>query len=806
MPSEYNFNEIETRWQEAWEKESAFAASDDPARKKFYVLIEFPYPSGEGLHVGHPRSYTALDLVARKRRMEGYNVLFPIGWDAFGLPTENFAIKTGQHPRIVTEKNINRFRSQLKRLGFSFDWAREINTTDPGYYRWTQWIFLKLWEHGLAYKHEMPVNWCESCKVGLANEEVVGGVCERCGGNVIRKSRRQWMLRITRYAERLLEDLDTINFLDKIKTQQSNWIGRSTGAEIDFPIEGPSDQTMRVFTTRPDTLFGVTYMVLAPEHPLVEALLPRAGNRLEIEAYCEAAARKSDFERAEVAKEITGVEMRGVQARNPANGKTIPIWIADYVLSSYGTGAIMAVPGHDERDWRFARKYGLPVVEVISGGDIEKAAFTEIDQGVLVNSGPLDGLKPAEAIERMTEIVEARGYGMRSVQYRLRDWVFSRQRYWGEPIPMIDCPSCGWVPIPEEELPLELPQVEQYRTTDSGESPLAQLTDWVNTTCPKCGTAARRETDTMPQWAGSSWYFLRFVDPHNTQALAARDKLEYWTPVDWYNGGMEHTTLHLLYSRFWHKFLFDIGVVPTSEPYRRRTSHGLILGENGEKMSKSRGNVVNPDDMVEKYGADAFRLYEVFMGPFDQPIPWSTHGLIGMSRFLQRVWDLQEKVSWESAASAETCRMVHRTIKQVGERIETLKFNTAVASLMTLANYFSSLDEIPREEWMLFLRLLAPFTPHITEELWARLGHAERIARQPWPDFDPEQAAEEEIEIPIQVNGKLRAKFRAPVDWEDGQIESRAREEVLGHLEGKQIRKVIVVRRGERNLVNFVVG
>jgi leucyl-tRNA synthetase len=806
MAAEYNFSEIETRWQRKWEQEQPFAASDDPALEKFYVLIEFPYPSGEGLHVGHPRSYTALDVVARKRRMEGYNVLFPIGWDAFGLPTENFAIKTGKHPRVVTESNINRFRKQLKRLGFSFDWSREINTTDPEYYRWTQWIFLKLWKHGLAYKTEMPVNWCESCKVGLANEEVVGGVCERCGGNVVRKSRSQWMLRITRYAERLLDDLKTVDFLEKIKIQQTNWIGRSTGAEIDFPIQSMPDRSMRVFTTRPDTLFGVTYMVLAPEHPLVEELLPRSSNPGEIEEYREAAAHKSDFERTEVAKEITGVEMKGVYARNPATGEQIPIWVADYVLISYGTGAIMAVPGHDERDWRFARKYGLPIVEVISGGNIEEAAFTEIDQGILVNSGPLNGLTPDVAIQRMTDIVESEGYGKKSVQYRLRDWVFSRQRYWGEPIPMVDCPSCGWVPVPEDELPLKLPQVEQYRTTESGESPLALLTEWVNTTCPKCGEPAMRETDTMPQWAGSSWYFLRYADPHNDQALAARDKLEYWTPVDWYNGGMEHTTLHLLYSRFWHKFLFDIGVVPTSEPYLRRTSHGLILGENGEKMSKSRGNVVNPDVMVGKYGADAFRLYEVFMGPFDQPIPWSTQGLIGMSRFLQRVWDLQEKVSWEAPGSAETSRIVHQTIKQVGERIESLKFNTAVAALMTLANYFSSLEEIPREDWMIFLRLMSPFTPHVAEELWARLGHADQVSLQSWPAFDPALAAEDEIEIPIQINGKLRAKFRAAADLEDDEIRSRAHDEVAGHLEGRQVRKVIVVRRGDRNLVNFVVS
>ncbi|MFZ0427678.1 MAG: leucine--tRNA ligase [Acidobacteriota bacterium] len=806
MPSEYNPSEIEARWQQRWEQQNLFRAEDDPARRKFYVLIEFPYPSGEGLHVGHPRSYTALDLVARKRRMEGYNVLFPIGWDAFGLPTENFAIKTGQHPRVVTEANINRFRAQLKRLGFSFDWSREINTTDPEYYRWTQWIFLRLWEHGLAYKNEMPVNWCESCKVGLANEEVVGGVCERCGGNVVRKNRSQWMLRITDYAERLLEDLNTVDFLDKIKVQQANWIGRSTGAEIDFPIDGFPERSMRVFTTRPDTLFGVTYMVLAPEHPLVDELQPRATNPDEVREYREAAARKSDFERTEVSKEVTGVELRGIRARNPATGETIPIWIADYVLISYGTGAIMAVPGHDDRDWRFARKYDLPIVEVISGGDVETAAFTDIDRGTLVNSGPLDGLSPEVAIRRMTEIVEAEGYGQSSVQFRLRDWVFSRQRYWGEPIPMIDCPACGWVPVPDEQLPLELPPLEEYRTTESGESPLALLTDWVNTTCPKCGGAARRETDTMPQWAGSSWYFLRYVDPHNDEALAARDKLDYWTPVDWYNGGMEHTTLHLLYSRFWHKFLFDIGVVPTAEPYLRRTSHGLILGENDEKMSKSRGNVVNPDVMVAKYGADAFRLYEVFMGPFDQPIPWSTQGLIGMSRFLQRVWDLQEKVSWEASASAETGRIVHQTIKQVGERIESLKFNTAVAALMTLANHFSALQAMPRDHWQIFLRLLAPFTPHLAEELWARLGHAESVSLQPWPEFDPAQAAENEIEIPVQVNGKLRGRIRAEVEFPDDEIEALARLEVAGHLEGRQVRKVIVVRRGDRNLVNFVVS
>ncbi len=804
MASVYRFEEIEFKWQRRWEESNLFAAEDDPARRKFYVLIEFPYPSGEGLHVGHPRSYTALDVVARKRRMEGYNVLYPIGWDAFGLPTENFAIKAGRHPRGVTERNINRFREQLQRLGFSFDWSREVNTTDPGYYRWTQWIFLKLWEHGLAYKAEIPVNWCESCKVGLANEEVVAGACERCGGSVVRRSRSQWMLRITRYAERLLADLETVDFLDKIKAQQTNWIGRSTGAEVDFPIEGHAGKRMRVFTTRPDTLFGVTYMVLAPEHPLVEELLRSAQNPDEIRAYRDAAVRKSDFERTEMAKEVTGIEMRGVLALNPATGTTIPIWIADYVLATYGTGAIMAVPGHDERDWRFARKYGLPIVEVISGGNIDEAAFTEIDRGILVNSGPLDGLAPADAIRKMTEIVEREGYGTASVQYRLRDWVFSRQRYWGEPIPMVDCATCGWVALPEEALPLELPEIKEYRTTDEGESPLALLEHWVRTSCPRCGGPARRETDTMPQWAGSSWYFLRYAAPRNDRELASREKLEYWTPVDWYNGGMEHTTLHLLYSRFWHKFLYDIGVVPTPEPYLRRTSHGLVLGENGEKMSKSRGNVVNPDEMVGGYGADAFRLYEMFMGPFDQPIPWSTQGLVGMSRFLQRVWDMRDRVSAEAALDPETSRLVHQTIRQVSDRIETLRFNTAIAALMTLANRFGSLERIRREDWERFLLLLGPFAPHLAEELWSRLGRSEFIAFQPWPHYDPELAAEPEVEVPVQVNGKLRGKVRVPADLEEAEIERLAGGEVAGYLKGKTILKTVTVRKSDRVLVNFV--
>ena len=849
MPSTaYNFNEIEQKWQRYWEEKQSFRAAGpgdpdfEPGKPKYYVLIEFPYPSGEGLHVGHPRSYTALDVVARKRRMEGYNVLYPIGWDAFGLPTENYAIKTGQHPRSVTVKNVANFRRQLKRLGFSFDWSREVDTTDPAYYKWTQWIFLKLFEKGLAYKAEIPINWCSSCKVGLANEEVVGGECERCGGAVVRRMRKQWMLRITAYAERLLADLDTVDYLEKIKMQQRNWIGRSTGAEVEFPIIQPcegsykpsqgSTETMRIFTTRPDTLFGVTYMVLAPEHPLVGQLLPRCENAAEVRAYIEAAGRKSDFERTEVAKEVTGVEMKGIRVLNPATKKEVPVWVADYVLISYGTGAIMAVPGHDERDWRFARKYGLPVIEVIFGGNVAEAAFTEIEKGTLVNSGPLNGLRPDQAIVKMTEIVEREGYGAASVQYKLRDWVFSRQRYWGEPIPLVDCPKCGWAPLPESALPLTLPEVEQYQTSATGESPLALITDWVNTPCPKCGGPAKRETDTMPQWAGSSWYFLRYTDPQNDRALASRERLDYWTPVDWYNGGMEHTTLHLLYSRFWHKFLYDIGVVPTSEPYKKRTSHGLVLGENGEKMSKSRGNVVNPDEMVEKFGADAFRLYEMFMGAFDQPIPWSTSGLNGMSRFLWRVWELQDKVAPDAGGSdeitgstgcsstdqlhpvnpSESCpnkvsqttdRLLHQTIKQVGERVESMKFNTAIAALMTLANEFGSQERIRKDHWETFLTLLAPFAPHIAEELWQTLGHDRSLAHEPWPKFDPAMLQEDEIEIPVQVNGKLRSKVRVPADADQQKIReiALADERTQISMAGKPVKKVIIVPGRMVNIV-----
>ncbi len=822
----YDFAAIEKKWQDRWEAAGTFNASGDTSLPKYYVLIEFPYPSGEGLHVGHPRSYTALDAVARKRRMEGYNVLYPIGWDAFGLPAENFAIKTGRHPREVTRRNIGRFREQLKRLGLSFDWSREVDTTDPAYYRWTQWIFLKLFEKGLAYKDRIPINWCGSCRAGLANEEVVGGACERCGSSVTRKVRSQWMLRSTAYAERLLADLDTVDYLERIKTQQRNWIGRSTGAECEFPVvtdgggEGASaDRSMRIFTTRPDTLFGVTYMVLAPEHPLVEELLPTCSNAEEVRAYVEAAAGKSDFERTEVAKDVTGVEMKGVRALNPATGSEIPVWIADYVLISYGTGAIMAVPGHDERDWRFARRYGLPVVEVISGGDVEKEAFVDIERGTLVNSGPLDGLRPDEAIVKMTEIVESAGYGRASVQYRLRDWVFSRQRYWGEPIPLVDCPKCGWVALAESELPLVLPEVERYEPSGAGDSPLAQVADWVNTTCPACGGPARRAPAPMPQWAGSSWYFLRYADPHNDKELASQEALRYWTPVDWYNGGMEHTTLHLLYSRFWHKFLYDIGVVPTSEPYARRTSHGLVLGEGGEKMSKSRGNVVNPDEMVDEYGADAFRLYEMFMGAFDQPIPWSTEGLKGMRRFLRRVWDMREKVAPDAEAGAATTRAIHQTIRAVGERVEAMKFNTAIAALMELGNRFGQIESIAKADWERFVLLLAPFAPHLAEELWELAGHAgtfrpdtidpanvraDTLAREKWPEFDPAKAAEDEVEIPVQVNGKLRAKVTVAADAAEDDVKAKALAAVAKHVEGKDIKKVIYVCRGEKKLVSVV--
>jgi len=799
----YDFNEAEKKWQDIWEKENAFKALDDSSRPKYYVLVEFPYPSGEGLHIGHPRSYVALDIVARKRRMEGYNVLYPMGWDAFGLPTENYAIKTGQNPRNITQKNITSFKKTMKRLGLSFDWLREINTTEPGYYKWTQWIFLKMWEHGLAYKLEIPVNWCESCKVGLANEEVVGGCCERCGSEVSLRKKQQWMLRITAYAERLLNDLDTVDYLPKIKTQQVNWIGRSEGAEINFSILHPAKGNITVFTTRPDTLYGVTYLVLSPDHELVKTLLPFCTNRDEVIDYIEKTDRIVSFEYDDSIREMTGVQVNGIQALNPVNKREIPVWISDYVLSTYGTGAIMAVPGHDDRDWRFASQYGLPVIEVVSGGDIEKEAYTKIDTGVMVNSGPLDGLSPANAIEKIMTIIQEEGYGRPQVHYKLRDWVFSRQRFWGEPIPMIRCEKCGWVPVPESELPLELPEIESYQQTATGESPLAEIEDWVNTRCPVCEGPAKRETDTMPQWAGSSWYYLRYCDPENEENLADREKLDYWNPVDWYNGGMEHTTLHLLYSRFWHKFLYDIGIVSTHEPYLKRTSHGMILGENGEKMSKSRGNVINPDDILNEYGADALRLYEVFMGDYDKPIPWSTNGLVGMSRFLQRIWKLQNKISY-TEPDHQTTRLLHRTIRDVGDRVENMKFNTAVSSLMEMANHFGGLDSVNLEQWEIFLRLLAPFAPYISEELWEKLGKSDLLCTQFWPVYDASQVSGEIREVPVQVNGKLRSRISLSESATEDEIRKQALDAVSSYIQEEPVRRVIVAGGKSSKIVNIV--
>ena len=733
MSKQYNPAEIEGKWQRIWEESGAFRAQDDFTKPKFYPLIEFPYPSGAGLHVGHPRSNTAMDIIARMRRMQGYNVLFPIGWDAFGLPTENFAIKMHQQPAAITAKNIDRFRSQLKMLGFSFDYSREVNTTDPSYYKWTQWIFLQLYKAGLAYKTEMPINWCTSCKCGLANEEVVNGVCERCGSEVVRKVKSQWMLRITAYAQKLLDGLDDLDFIERVKTQQRNWIGRSEGAEVDFKL-ADGKHVVRVYTTRPDTLFGATYMVLSPEHKLVNELKSEITNWDAVVQYREAAARKSDFERTELNRDKTGVPLEGIKAINPLNGAEIPVWISDYVLASYGTGAIMAVPAHDERDWAFARKFNLPIIEVVAGGDVEKEAFTDIATGTLVNSGFLNGLSVAEAKKRVIQYIEDNGLGERKVNFKLRDWVFSRQRYWGEPIPMVYCEKCGWVPVPEDQLPVRLPEVEHYEPIDTGESPLSVIDDWVNTTCPHCGGPARRETDTMPQWAGSSWYFLRYIDPHNDKCIADPDKLKYWLPVDWYNGGMEHTTLHLLYSRFWHHFLYDIGVVPTPEPYAKRTSHGMILGEDGEKMSKSRGNVINPDDIVKKMGADAFRLYEMFMGAFDQAIPWSTDGAYGCRRFLDRVWRLQDMLV-EGGESSDMRQALHQTIKKVSEDYERMKFNTAIAQMMTLVNAFFQKGQITTAELKVLLKLLNPVAPHITEEMWQQNGFGAAAASSELADI-----------------------------------------------------------------------
>lgn len=799
---EYNPKEIEKKWQDRWEKEGTFHASEDKTKPKYYALIEFPYPSGQGLHVGHPRPYTALDIVARKRRMEGYNVLYPIGWDAFGLPTENYAIKNKIHPKVVTERNVARFKSQLQALGLSFDWSREVNTTDPEYYKWTQWIFLKLFEKGLAYKKETAINWCTECKVGLANEEVVNGVCERCGSEVVRKVKNQWMLKITEYAERLINDLDLVDYIERVKIQQKNWIGRSEGMEVDFKTtEG---NTLRVYTTRPDTLFGVTYMVISPEHPVVEEWKDRITNFSAVEEYRNYASKKSDFERTEIAKEKTGVPLEGIKAVNPVNGKQIPIWVSDYVLMSYGTGAIMAVPGHDTRDWEFAKRFDLPIIEVVAGGSVEEAAFTEIESGTLVNSDFLNGLDVARAKKKISDWLEEKGLGERKTNYKLRDWVFSRQRYWGEPIPLVYCETCGWVPVPEEQLPLMLPEVESYEPTDTGESPLANIRDWVETTCPKCGGKAERETDTMPQWAGSSWYFLRYTDPHNPKELASKENLDYWTSIDWYNGGMEHTTLHLLYSRFWHKFLYDCGIVPTPEPYQKRTSHGMILGENGEKMSKSRGNVVNPDDIVNEYGADTLRLYEMFIGDFEKSVPWSQNGVKGCRRFLDRVWRLQGSLVDGKAYSKELEINMHKTIKKVTHDFENLKFNTAIAALMSLLNDFNSIARVNRAEMRTFLILLSPVAPHISEELWEALGFEGMLNQQPWPGWDEARTIEDQIEIAIQMNGKLREKICVPSGLDKEQTEEAALKDdkVIAVLEGKTVVKVIAV---PGKLVNIVV-
>ncbi len=803
MASTYDFHAIEKKWQDKWEETGVFHAKQDFTLPKYYCLVEFPYPSGQGLHVGHPRSYTALDIIARKKRLEGYNVLYPMGWDAFGLPTENYAIKNHIHPEIVTRDNVAHFKQQLQSLGFSFDWSREVNTTDPSYYKWTQWIFLQLFKEGLAYKKEMAVNWCTSCKCVLANEEVVNGVCERCGSEVIRKVKSQWMLKITEYAQRLVDDLDSLNFIERVKLQQRNWIGRSTGAEVDFT--STCGDKITVYTTRPDTLFGATYMVFAPEHPYVEQWIKegKLTNVDEIRAYQAASARKSDFERSEVNKDKTGVRLQGVAAINPVNNAEIPIFISDYVLVSYGTGAIMAVPAHDTRDWEFAKAFGLPMIEVVQGGDIEKEAFTDCATGVMVNSGFLTGLSVEDAKVKITEWLTEQGKGHQKVNFKLRDWVFSRQRYWGEPIPLVYCEKCGWVPLDESELPLRLPEVDSYEPTDDGESPLAKMTDWVNTTCPHCGSQARRETDTMPQWAGSSWYFLRYCDPHNDEALASKEALAYWTPVDWYNGGMEHTTLHLLYSRFWHKFLYDIGVVPTAEPYQKRTSHGMILGENGEKMSKSRGNVVNPDEIVNDYGADTMRLYEMFIGDFEKAAPWNSASIKGCKRFLDRAWGLQDILTDGDAYRPELDSLMHKTIKKVTGDIDALKANTAIAAMMTLLNRFYELGSVNKAELKTFLLILNPFAPHLTEEMWSVLGFGGVVTDQKWPTYDEAKCKDDEIEIVIQINGKIRAKLTVAADIEaaDAIALAKKNERIVAELEGKNIIKELYVKG---KLVNIV--
>ncbi|MBE6948282.1 MAG: leucine--tRNA ligase [Ruminococcaceae bacterium] len=797
----YEFSKIEKKWQQKWEESKVYAAETNSDKPKFYGLIEFPYPSGDGLHVGHPRPYTAMDIVSRKKKMEGMNVLFPIGFDAFGLPTENYAIKNHMHPRDVTIRNIARFTSQLKMLGYSFDWDRVVDTSDPEYYKWTQWIFLQMFKHGLAYKSGMPVNWCTSCKIVLANEEVVGGVCERCGGEVIKKEKSQWMLGITKYAQRLLDDLDDLDFIERVKTQQRNWIGRSTGAEVDFGTT--AGDTLTVFTTRCDTLFGATYMVIAPEHEVIESWKDKLTNLDAVRAYQAAAAKKSDFERTELAKDKTGVMLEGVKAINPVNGTEIPIFISDYVLATYGTGAIMAVPGHDTRDWEFAKEFGLPIIEVVAGGNVEKEAYTDCDTGIMVNSGFLDGLSVEEAIPRMIQWLTEKGIGHEKVNYKLRDWVFSRQRYWGEPIPIINCPKCGWVPMDEKDLPLTLPDVESYEPTDNGESPLAHMRDWVECTCPKCGGPAEHETDTMPNWAGSSWYFLRYADAHNKEALASKEALDYWTPIDWYNGGMEHTTLHLLYSRFWHKFLYDIGVVPTKEPYMKRTSHGMILGEGGEKMSKSRGNVINPNEIVDAYGADTLRLYIMFIGDFEKAAPWSNTAVKGCKRFLDRVWNLAEnKIDGDDSYSAAHEALVHRTIKKVGEDIENMKFNTAIAALMAMVNEYY--DKKPsRGDIKALLTLLSPFAPHIVEELWEIQGFGGFSVLAQWPSYDEAKMVDKEKEIAVQVNGKMKTTVIVPMDADDDTVYNIVCEnyKIQKAMEGMQVVRKIFVKNKLVNLI-----
>ena len=798
----YNFKEIEKKWQEKWDNEGTFNAKDDYTMKKWYGLIEFPYPSGQGLHVGHPRSYTALDIIARKRRLQGYNVLFPIGFDAFGLPAENYAIKTNVHPKITTAQNIAHFTEQLKSLGFSFDWSRKIDTTDPEYYKWTQWIFIQLYKHGLAYKTTMPINFCTGCKVGLANEEVVNGVCERCGSPVVQKEKSEWMLKITDYAQKLIDDLDDIDFLEKIKVQQKNWIGRSEGAEVNFKIAN-MDKNLTVYTTRPDTLFGATYMVISPEHPILKELEDKIENLDEVQEYQKQASLKSAFERSELNKEKTGVEIKGITAINPLTNKEIPIWISDYVLITYGTGAIMAVPAHDTRDYEFAKKFNLPIVQVVDGEnvDLSKEAFTDVATGKLINSDFLNGLEVAEAKKTVIKYLEDNHIGTKKVNYKLRDWVFSRQRYWGEPIPMVYCEDCGWVPVDEKDLPLRLPEVEEFTPGENGESPLAKQTDWINTTCPHCGKPAKRETDTMPQWAGSSWYYLRYMDPHNDKELASKEALEYWSPVDWYNGGMEHTTLHLLYSRFWHKFLYDIGVVPTKEPYQKRTSHGMILGTNGEKMSKSKGNVINPDDIVNEFGADTFRVYEMFMGPFDQVAAWSMESIRGCGKFLDRVWNMQNMLVDGDNYSKETEKMMHKAIKKVSQDIEDMKFNTSVSTFMTMVNEFYKIGKINKAEFKTFLTLLNPFAPHITEELNKIAGFDADISTYSWPEYDEAKTVDDEITLPIQFNGKLKATITISVDEDESSVKEKVHNAIDSKLDGKTIVKEIYVKNRIYNVV-----